>query len=106
MGAKFNDVAVIVSGSVDEDGLWLCGAQSFVEIGVIERRIEMEFCGIAIEDSAIRFSDGDDLDVGAIEGVREEPVGVAVNQAGDDYAERRFGVSGGERDDEQKCDCD
>ena len=106
MGAEFNDFAVIVSGSVDEDGLWLCGAESFIEIGVIERGIEMEFCGVAIEDGAVGFSDGDDLDVGAIKRVREEAVSVAVNQAGDDDPERRFGVNGRERDGEQKCDCD
>jgi len=97
---------MIVRGSVDEDGLRFCDAESFVEIGVIQRGIEMKFCGVAIEDRAVWFSDGDDLDFWAIERVGEEAVGVSVNESGDDYAEGRLGVSGREHDGEQKCDCD
>jgi len=69
--------------------------KSFVEIGVIERQVEMEFCGVLIEESAVRFGDGYDLNVGAIPGMGEEAVSVAVDQAGDDYPERWFGVGGG-----------
>jgi 7-keto-8-aminopelargonate synthetase-like enzyme len=93
--AKFYYFAVIVSAGVDEDGLRFGGAKSFVEIGVIERQVEMEFCGVLIEESAVRFGDGYDLNVGAIPEMGEEAVSVTVDQAGDDYAERRFGVGGG-----------
>jgi phage-related protein len=48
-----------------------------------------------IEESAVRFGDGYDLNVGAIPEMGEEAVSVTVDQAGDDYAERRFGVGGG-----------
>lgn len=83
MRAKFDDFAVIVGGGIAEDGLRMSGAESFVEIGVVERWVEMEFCGVVIEERAVGFGDGDDLDVGAIEGVREETVGVAVDEASD-----------------------
>ncbi len=66
----------------------------------------MKFCGVAIEDGAIGFSDGDDLDFWAIERMGEEAVGMAVNEAGDDDAEGRLGVSGREHDGEQERDCD
>jgi hypothetical protein len=95
MRAKLHDFAVIVGGGVDEDGLRFGGAKSFVEIGVIERQVEMEFCGVLIEESSVGFGDGCDLDVGAISGMGEEAVSVAVDQAGDDDAERRFAVVGG-----------
>jgi hypothetical protein len=106
MRAKLHDFAVIVGGGVDEDGLRFGGAKSFVEIGVIERQVEMEFCGVLIEESAVGFGDGYDLDVGAISGMGEEAVSVAVDQAGDDYAERRFGVGGGSEGGEDEGECE
>ena len=106
MRAKFHDFAVIVGGGVDEDGLWLGGAESFVEIGVVEGWVEMKFCGVAVEEGTVGFGDGYDLDVGAIEGVGEEAVGVAVDQAGDDYAEGWFVVCGVEGDCEYEGEYD
>src|SRR6267154_3602919 len=93
--AKFYYFAVVVGGGVDEDSLRFGGAKSFVEIGVIERQVEMEFCRVLIEESAVGFGDGYDLDVGAISGMGEEAFSMAVDQAGDDDAERRFAVVGG-----------
>ena len=94
MGAKFDHFAVIVGGSVGEDGLRLGDAESFVEIKVIERRVEMEFGCVAIEEGAVGFGDGDDLDFRPVEGMGEEAVGVAVHESGDGYAEWMLGVDG------------
>jgi len=61
---------------------------------MVEGWVEMEFCGVVIEESTVRFGDGYDLDFWTIEGMGEEAVGVTVDQTGDDYAERWFGVCG------------
>ena len=53
VGAKFDDFAVIVSGSVDEDSLWVSSAKEFVKVRVIERRIKMEFRGVLIEERVV-----------------------------------------------------
>ena len=66
----------------------------------------MEFGGVAIEQGAVGFGDGDDLDFRAVEGMGEEAVGVAVNQARDDDAERGLGVGARECGDEEESDCD
>jgi hypothetical protein len=99
VGAKFDDFAVIVSGSVDEDSLWVSSAKEFVKVRVIERRIKMEFRGVLIEERVVGLGDSDDLDVGAVEGVGEESLRVAVNEPGNGDTERRFGVGG------VKCVC-
>jgi hypothetical protein len=104
MRAEFDDFAVIVSRGVAEDGLRVSRAEGFVEIGVVEGWVEVEFCGVVIEERAVRFGDGDDLRVGAVEGVGEEAVGVAVDEAGDCDAEGRFAV-GAEDEGEEECEC-
>jgi len=96
-GAEFNHFAVIESGCVGEERLRASGAEKFVEIGVVQGRVEMELRGVSIEERAIRFGDGDDLNVGAMQGGGKEAVGVAVNKARDGDAERRFGFGGGKR---------
>jgi hypothetical protein len=58
-----------------------------------------------IEERAVGFGDCHDLDVGTIDGVGEEAVSVAVDQAGDGYTEGRFGVGGeGDREEESECE--
>ena len=106
MGAKFDHSAVIVGGSVGENGLRLGDAENSFEVGMVEIGIEMEFGGVATEESAVGFGDGDDLDFRAVEGMGEEAVGVAVNQARDDDAERGLGVGGRRWGDEEQSDCD
>ncbi len=58
-----------------------------------------------IEERAVWFGDGDDLNVRAVEGVGEEAVGVAVNESGDGDAERWLGVGEKGRG-EQKRECE
>ena len=99
--AEFDDPAVIEGRSVNEDGLRPHGAENFVEIGVVERWLEMELRGVLIEKGAVSFGDGNDLDIRAVEGVGEESLGVAVYEAGHGDPERRPGfgsVQGASKD--------
>jgi hypothetical protein len=105
MRAEFHDFAVIVGGGVGEDGLRFGSAKSFIEIGVIEGWVEMKFCSVSIEENPVGFRNGYDLDFGAIQGMGEEAFGVAVNQARDGYAKRRFGVIRGYDDGECEGEC-
>ena len=63
---------------------------------MIKRRVEMELNGVTIEEGAVRFRDSDNLNVAAIQRVREKSVGVAVYEAGDCDAQGRLSVRGGE----------
>jgi hypothetical protein len=87
-GANFCGAAVAIGIGVDQDGLRVSSRDHFVEIGMVQIRIEGEFGGVAIEERAVRLRDANDLYVVAIFSAREESLRMAVRESGHGHAQR------------------
>jgi len=93
--AGFNHSAMIVCGGVNQRGLRVRLSQHVVEPGVVELGIETELLRVPCEECLAGIGDADDLDVGAVKILLEEPLDVSVNQADDSDAQGRGSGLGG-----------
>ena len=105
LGADFDNLAMVESIGICQDGLRLGGGKHFIEIGVIERGIELELFRILIEQFAVRLADSHDVDVRTVRNILEESFGMPVDQSGNGHTERLIVRRKGGRP-EQKHPCD
>src|ERR1700676_2427750 len=86
--AEFHNLSVIEGVGINKNRLRPGGTQHLFEIGVIQGGVKFELGRVAIEEAAVWIADSGDVYVGAMYRIREKPLNVTVNKAGDGDSQR------------------